>query len=302
MVVTSRIPWKRLFEDLKWSLMIILIYNLAILYFDLYEHLIHFTIPVSLISIPGTVIGLLLAFRTNSAYDRWWEGRIIWGAIVNDSRTLARQLTTFTEYSNPNSKTNCLVRKIITRQIAWSYVLCRVLREQSPWAEMPEFLDKSEIAQLEKAKNIPNLLLQTSSEELRQIAESQVIDSFQYMQIDSTIGRLTDSLGKCERIKNTVFPVMYSRFLDVLIYFFIVLLPYSMVESSAHLLMPVSISFSIAFLAVDRIAFYLQDPFEDHASDVPMYAISRNIEINLKQQLGEADIPQSIEPVNGTLM
>src|SRR5210317_1385384 len=95
MITELKIPWKRILNDLKYVLLFIVLYMTSISIFDYYYSLDSLHVPISLITVPGTVIALLLGFRTNSAYDRWWEARIIWGAIVNDSRTWVRQLLTF---------------------------------------------------------------------------------------------------------------------------------------------------------------------------------------------------------------
>ncbi len=303
MVVVGRIPWGRLFKDLKYVMILVIIYNAAIIYFDFFERLFHFSVPLSLITIPGTVISMLLAFRTNAAYERWWEGRMIWGEIVNDSRTLTRQVISFTNYfENKDQHVRQLVKSIAYRQMAWCYCLCKVLRGHSPEQDLLAFVSEREAESLKRYANIPNQLLQNSALELKKIEESNNIDRYQYMQVDSTIRRLTDSMGKCERIKNTVFPVLYSRFLDLLIYFLIFGLPFGLIDYSINIFLPVGISLSFAFLAVDRIAFYLQDPFEGYASDVPMYALSRTIEVNIRQQLGENQTPELLKPIDGVLM
>ncbi len=303
MEVVPVIQWKSLISDLKKPMALILVYNVIILVIDIYTEMHFITIPITLLTVPGTVIGLLLAFRTNSSYDRWWEARKIWGQIVNDSRTLARQLTTYTDFEDgAENETGKIAKRITYRQIAWCYALCRGLRREAPWKELSDFLGKDEVEKLKESQNIPNSLLQTNAVEISRFVKGAKLDNYQYMQIDSTIRSLTDSMGKCERIKNTIFPVMYSRFLDLLIYIYILSLPFSLVDASVLILLPASLTLSFAFLAVDRIAFLLQDPFDGCTTDIPMYSLSRTIEINLKQQLGERMLPEQVKPVKGVLM
>ena len=299
MVIIPRIPWLRLLKDLRIPFLFITLYMGAISYFDLYEHIFHFTIPLGLISVPGTVIGLLVAFRTNSAYDRWWEARIIWGAIVNDSRSFVRQITSFTNYDkHPNEQ----IREMALRQSAWCYCLSSSLRNKDPFEHIKSLISDGEIKNLKNSQNVPNDLLQIQSQMLHDLKEKNLINQFQHVQIDSTIARLTDHMGKCERIKKTVFPVMYSLLVDLLIYMFILFLPFSLLDPLGYALIPTTISLSLAFLSVDRISFYLQDPFENQPSDTPMLALSRTIEINIRQQLKENVLPDKIEPKNGVLM
>ncbi len=303
MEVVSVIKWRHLIKDLKKPFALIIIYNVIMLVIDIYTDLVFLSLPISLLTVPGTVIGLLLAFRTNSAYDRWWEARKVWGQIVNDSRTLTRQLTAFCDYDNTdNENVKLLIKSIVYRQISWCYTLCRTLRLQPPWKELSDFVSLEELENMKSSKNIPNSLLQTNAIELSKLRKEANLDTFQYMQLDTTLRSITDSMGKCERIKNTIFPVMYSRFLDLLIYIYIISLPFSLVDVSVFVLLPASLTLSFALLAVDKIAFFLQDPFDDCPTDIPMYTLSRNIEINLKQQLGEKKLPEAITPTNGVLM
>ena len=129
MVINLKIPWFRIVLDLKVQLILIVAYMSVISVADHYLTLTEIHVPISLISVPGTVIALLLGFRTNSAYDRWWEARIIWGSIVNDSRTWVRQLETFIKSDDTNINVDMGLR-----QAAWNYALMRSLRRQNPLA------------------------------------------------------------------------------------------------------------------------------------------------------------------------
>ncbi len=112
-------------------------------------------------------------------------------------------------------------------------------------------------------------------------------------------------MGKCERIKNTVFPSSYSLLVDLLIYMWIIFLPFGLVglvDVIGYIIVPTTTSLAISFLVIDRIAIYMQDPFENKPSDTPMLTLSRTIEINIKQELNETDIPKPLLPINGVLM
>ena len=122
------------------------------------------------------------------------------------------------------------------------------------------------------------------------------------MQLDSTLTRLTDAMGKCERIKNTVFPSSYSLLVDILIYLWIIFLPFGLVDNIGYFLIPTTISLAFSFLVIDRVAIYMQDPFENQITDTPMTTLSRTIEINIKQELNEDDVPEPFQPKDGVLM
>lgn len=302
MVVKLQIPWHRIFKDLRLPMIFIVIYMTCISILDHFFPMEEILVPIGLITIPGTVIALLLGFRTNSAYDRWWEARIIWGAIVNDSRTWVRQLVTFISYGNKKSAEFHLIRDMSLRQVAWNYSLARNLRKQNPIHDLKELISEEELRQLNGKHNIPNALLYTQAEKLKYAHKNNLIDTYQFVQLDSTLTKLTDSMGRCERIKNTVFPSSYSLLVDILIYLWILFLPFGLVEMVGYILIPTTISLAFSFLVIDKIAIYMQDPFENMPSDTPMLSLSRTIEINIREELEDEHIPLPFESKNGALM
>ena len=281
---------------------LIVIYMTGISVLDHYLPMQEIHVPLGLITIPGTVIALLLGFRTNSAYDRWWEARIIWGAIVNDSRSWVRQLMTFIHFENKKSIEFQLIRDMSLRHVAWNYSLTRHLRKQNPTQNLKGLISEEEIEKLKGKSNIPNALLFIQSQKLQNAHKNKLIDAYQFVQLDSTLSRLTDSMGKCERIKNTVFPSSYSLLVDILIYLWILFLPFALVDMIGYILIPTTISLAFSFLVIDRIAVYMQDPFENMPSDTPMLSLSRTIEINIKQELNIENIPEPMKPESGALM
>jgi putative membrane protein len=280
----------------------IVIYMSSISIIDFYYPMQSLHIPIALITVPGTVIALLLGFRTNSAYDRWWEARIIWGAIVNDSRTWVRQLLTFVDCKGNSSIAYAHVRKMAMRHIAWNYALTGHLRKLDTTPSFEDRLDVAEMRTVKTKTNVPNALLYNQGQDLKTLRESQLIDQYQFVSLDQTLTRFTDSMGKCERIKNTVFPTSYSLLVDVLIYMWIFFLPLGLIDNIGLFLIPTTVSLAFSFLAIDRIAYYMQDPFDNIPSDTPMMALSRTIEINILEELEEKSIPHPLLPINGVLM
>jgi len=303
MIIELKIPWKRIVSDMMLPMILITIY-MSIL--SVLDHFLSpaeiFHVPMIIISVPGTVIALLLGFRTNSAYDRWWEARMIWGAIVNDSRTWVRQLMTFINYDSTSSKEYEIIRMMALRHIAWNYSLARQLRMQDSTQGLQKFINKDELEQIKNRANLPNAILFEQAKDLKKLYANGKIDKYQLVQLDATLTRLTDSMGKCERIKNTVFPSSYSLLVDLLIYLWIIFLPFGLIDTIGFILIPTTTSLAFAFLVIDRIAIYMQDPFENFAMDTPMLTLSRTIEINIKQELNEDDIPPPLTPKDGVLM
>lgn len=301
MIVNPYKPFSILFRDLWIYAIPTAAYVGFVCILDLQYHLEIFNFPLAIVSIVGTVIGLLLAFRTNSAYARWWEARTLWGAIVNDSRSWVRQLLGFAGTQGNAECDDDVLRRMAYRQVAWCYALARGLRGQTDQPELQALLDESEIHQYSGTANLPNALLLQQGIELRQLYHANRIELFQYIELEQTLVRLTNSMGGCERIRNTVFPSSYSSLVNALVFLFVFFLPLGLVNVPAPWLLTTSMALAFAFQLTERVAVYLQDPFANRPSDTPMLALSTTIEINIRQMLGETELPAPRQPINGVL-
>ena len=287
--------WGRIVFEAGYSILIVLLFKT-----DIFST----TIPVAIPAMLGTALSILLAFRTNAAYDRLWEARKIWGAIVNNSRTFTRQvisLFVLPEGADRREMT-AMQREMIYRQIAWNYVLAHTLRSLDPFADVETMLPAEEIDALRTQDNPPNAILQTQAGRLREALRVGYVDTFRFLPIEGTLTRLCDDMGMCERIKNTVFPAHYGFLVTRIIWLFVLLLPSGLVASLGWITVPVAFSTALVFWLIEAMSGAMQDPFENAASDTPMLALSRTIEINLRQQLGETQLPEKIQPEDGVLM
>ena len=287
MILEKRIPIKYWFNIIKWNLLIVLLFSTGIYFFS--NYLIDFNIPVSVGAFLGTAISLLLSFKLSQSYDRWWEARKIWGAIVNDSRTLVVQLKAFNQKNNKE-----ITKRMAYRQIAWCYALSQHLRKVNASKNIDEFVSRQELTSLENHKNIPLALLGYQSDDLANLHQENAINDYQQIQIDSTLVKLCASMGMAERIKNTFFPKTYRLTLHFFIYIFLTALSFGLVDVYGPIQIPFMILISIPLLLLEKIAFTIQDPFDNRPSDTPMTSLSRTIEINIKQQLGEENIPEPL--------
>ena len=287
MILEKRIPIKYWFNIIKWNLLIVLLFSTGIYFFS--NYLIDFNIPVSVGAFLGTAISLLLSFKLSQSYDRWWEARKIWGAIVNDSRTLVMQLKAFNQKNNKE-----ITKRMAYRQIAWCYALSQHLRKVNASKNIDEFVSRQELTSLENHKNIPLALLGYQSDDLANLHQENAINDYQQIQIDSTLVKLCASMGMAERIKNTFFPKTYRLTLHFFIYIFLTALSFGLVDVYGPIQIPFMILISIPLLLLEKIAFTIQDPFDNRPSDTPMTSLSRTIEINIKQQLGEENIPEPL--------
>ncbi|TDI67581.1 MAG: hypothetical protein E2O86_08865 [Bacteroidetes bacterium] len=158
-------------------------------------------IPLAVPTVLGTAISLILGFRTNSAYHRWWEARKIWGAIINDSRTLVRQCITFAGKENPG------VISIAKKQMAFCYALANSLRNLDDTSAVTKYLNEEEIRYAITQDNVPNAILQMLEKEMQNLYNQNEVNDVQLLAVDHTFRHICNSMGMCERIKNTVFPL-----------------------------------------------------------------------------------------------
>ncbi|QNF34310.1 hypothetical protein HUW51_16860 [Adhaeribacter swui] len=294
MLLKKKIPISYVFGKVKYEISFVLIYATLIGVWDKYFHTINIHIPLSVPMILGTVLSLLLAFKSNQAYDRWWEARIVWGAIVNDSRTLTRQILNFMADPYVSVNVKNFQDRFVNRQIAWCYSLGQSLRNQIPTQQLDKYLEPHEMEFISKHDNVPNALLQLHARDLKNILEEGQINKIQQLALDETLTRLCDSMGKCERIKNTVFPATYSLYIHFSLFVFILLLPFALLETFGLFQVPMIATIALSFFLIEKMAIHLQDPFENKPTDTPMTTITLTIERNLKQMVNDNKIPEKV--------
>ena len=296
MLLKKNIPFRYIFGKIRYELLVILLYTtlIAVLH-DFYQGL-PISIPLTVPALLGTVISLLLGFRSNQAYDRWWEARHIWGAIVNESRTLARQVLTFTDIIEEGDDVHLFRERMIRRQVGWCYSLGQALRGSSATEGLEKHLSKKELDIVNNYSNVPSAMLDQHGRDLKRALENGWINRYQQVELDRTLTRLCDAMGKCERIKNTVFPSTYSMYIHFSLLLFITLLPFGVIEYFGFLEIPVVMAISASFLLIEKMAIHLQDPFENKPTDTPMTAIARTIEKNLRQMLRDQEMPEYEPP------
>lgn len=294
MLLKKNIPFKYVFGKIKYEILLVAVYTLVIVLLHDRFNLKHMAIPLSVPMIMGTVISLLLAFRSNQAYDRWWEARTVWGAIVNDSRTFSRQVLSFIDNSYDAEDIGHFRERMIRRQIAWCYALSQSLRGLDGREGLDRHIPKREVSHACRYTNVPMALLELHARDLNYALKQGWINEYQQVQLDQTLSRLCDHMGKCERIKNTVFPATYSLYIHFALNFFILLLPFALIEYFGLVEVPMVVAIAASFLLIEKMAIHLQDPFDNKPTDTPMTAISRNIERDLKQMLNDHHVPETV--------
>lgn len=290
----------RLLKGIWPGVLAVTVYSALVFYLYQYQNWHFLVFPISIISVVGTALSLLLGFRTNSAYDRWWEARKSWGAIVNDSRTLVRQSLNFIK-AEPGEKKE-IVDNITHLQIAWCYALCNSLRRDSVLINANLHLTEQELDYVARHDNIPNAILFLIQERLSYAYDKKYLSMLFFQNMDDTLARLCDSMGQCERIKNTIFPTQYSFFVHFIIFLFTLILPMGLIDSLGRIAIPITFLISFMFFYVEGISYVMQSPFEGNHNDIPMTSLSRTIEINLLQLIDAPLIPDKILPKDGYVM
>lgn len=211
----------------------------------------------------GFVISLLLVFRTNTAYDRWWEGRKLWGALTNSSRNLAMKINAFIQGKDDKS----FFRQAIS---TYAFALKSHLRGNEEY-EIDPVLD------LKREKHMPNQVASSIYTRLACLNREGKLQDTHLRIINEELKNFTDICGACERIKNTPIPFTYSVFIKKFVFFYVMTLPFGWALSLGYYIVPVVILILYAFASLELIAEEIENPFGTDANDLPIDPICHNI-------------------------
>jgi putative membrane protein len=230
-------------------------------------------------SLLGLVISLLLVFRTNTAYDRWWEGRKLWGNLVNNSRNFAIKLNSILP------KENIVEREYFARTIS---LYAKILDQHLKSPSLAMSLDEQEHPELQKFDlkgHIPNQIAGDMANRLYSLASNGTITDIQLLTMHSEIAIFTDVCGACERIKNTPIPFSYSSFIKRFIILYVISLPWSLAANLGFWSVPVVMFVMYALSSLEVIAEEIEEPFGNDPNDLPTLKISKNIGKNVNEIL-----------------
>lgn len=283
-------------------------------------------IPWPPIALVGTAVAFVTGFKNNAAYGRLWEARQIWGGIINTSRTWAMQVR--------DLPTADVSRVLIERHLAWLTALRFQLREARTWegvkrnaadiefqrffkvaewetdvvTALTPLLSEGDLALVKDSRNRAVTLLSLQSKALKALSDAGQLTDLRLVELHRTLAALTDCQGRCERIKNFPYPRQFSTLNLFFVWTLIVTLPLALMPELAKMgphfvwaTIPLSASVSWIFHMIDRIGEASENPFEGGANDVPITAMSRTIEIDLRGMLGDAQ-PPALTPTNNILM
>ncbi len=276
-------------------LLVLVLYDLAIVVAYKLLHWDWVALPHVPLTLFGSAIGIIVAFRNQSAYARWWESRTLWGTLVNNSRSWARQVTTvmLPLSDSEAGELKVVQRRLVYQQIAYVHALRQHLRKLEPWEELVPLLSEQELSELRDQKNVPLAIQQMMGRLLRQCEVQGWIDFEHWRALDANLDDLVDAQGGAERIKNTPMPKQYDYFPQLFVQIYCMLLPLALVTSMGWFTPLGSTLVGFIFLALDKIGRDLEEPFENTIHDVPLTAITTTIEItvpNLYRLINDFDV------------
>jgi putative membrane protein len=245
-------------------------------------------IAVAPYEIAGAVLGMLLVFRTNSGYDRWWEARKLWGGITNQSRNLAVAALAYGP-PDPDWRT-----RVIRWAAAFPHVIRRSLRGERDLPEVAALVGAEAAAAVAAADHMPGYVARVLADLLREGCDRLGMSDFVFLQIDRERAQLIDHVGGCERILSTPLPRAYAINIRRFLVIFLAALPFALLHKlgSGWLVPAFTMATAYALVALDRIGWELQQPFTPgRLSGLPLDDICRNIERNLLAALAEAPAP-----------
>lgn len=260
-----------------WPLLfLIAVYSGLIAYFEIEYFKLTETSHVKNLSVIhttlGFVISLLLAYRINSAYDRWWEGRKLWGALVNNSRNLAIKLSVILN----EEKDKAFFRKVIP---GYASILNKHLKDDETALQLFDNVD----LEIDHHKHRPNQVAKMLFQKINDLYTSNKISGEQLIILNNEIQSFTDICGGCERIKNTPIPYSYSTFIKKFIFIFVLTLPYAYVFTLGYYVIPVVTFIFFVLVSIELISEEIEEPFGFDDNDLPTTKIAENIKKHVEE-------------------
>ncbi len=285
-------------------------------------------IPFLPVSTVGAAVAFYVGFKNNSAYERLWEARRIWGGITNSSRSFAMSTLSLLGPDHPRQ------RLLIYRQLAWANALRLQLRQPSALnashadlphvtavlghakvtyaagleAELTRLIPPEEWPSLLGANSATNLLLARQVATLVELKRAKVIDEYEHSDLTKHLVDCVQQQGAAERIKSFPFPRQYANFSLLFVNIFLALLPFGLIREMAALgptaswmVIPFSVLIGWVFYTMEQVGDASENPFENSLNDTPLSAICRNLEIDLRELLGETNLPAKLQPVDEVL-
>ncbi|KLN60429.1 hypothetical protein WH96_11875 [Kiloniella spongiae] len=265
----------------------------------------------------GVTLSIFLGFRNRASYERWWEARKLWGQLIIDTRSLARQIQTYAwvkdtseeDIGDNESRLNttnefdeitfqCKARqkRFVQLAISFSHALRHHLRGTDYNDDVHQFLSAEDLNRLNKVRHKPNFILNLMGEELQQMLQKEFISEISARNLEERLTSLSFILAACERIRNTPLPFAYNLLLHRTAYIYCFCLPFGLVTSIGIMTPFVTAIIAYTFFGLDALGEELEDPFGTSAHDLALTTMSHSIEVNLLETLNEENLPDPLKP------
>ena len=321
--------WTR--RSIFWLLLVSIIPTVLYQVFDVKW----LSVPWPVVALLGTATAFIVGFKNLQTYNRTWEARQIWGAAMSASRSWAMMSRDFIEDSNRS-------REIIYRHFAWLTALRYQLRAERSWettnkaynreykqfytipeketaieVELLKYITKEEIENVLSKNNKAVYLLSLQSDALKNLNKQGILDNFRFMDMHTMLRAFSDHQGKSERIKNFPYPRQYATINTIFVNLFCILLPFALLGEFNNLnddisgalkgymvwfVIPFSVLISWVYTSLDQVGESTENPFEGSANDIPISQMSRLVEIDIREMLGEMDLPPVLESENDIIL
>lgn len=292
-------------------------------------------IPWTVVALLGTATAFIVGFKNTQTYNRTWEARQIWGAILNSSRAFGTMSRDF--INNPDK-----TKELVYRHFAWLTALRYAMRDSRTWettskaynteykafydipeketsleTELAKYISADELNYILTTKNKAVQLMSLQSKTIKLLFANKEIDSFQFVEMQKMVKDFYDQQGRSERIKNFPYPRQFATINSFFIKLFCVLLPFGMLKefdklndgltgifqgNMVWLVIPFSVLISWVYTSLEQVGESTENPFEGSANDVPISQMSRTIEIDMREMLGETELPPALQPKNNIIL
>lgn len=248
----------------------------------------------------GTALSVFLSFRNNACYQRWWEARLVWGQLVIAARTFSRQTLLFeATYGEEGRK---IRRNLLTLAMAMPHALVQHLRPSGDHSKVERLLP-ADLQQLYHAStNPPEMLTRLISADLARMRAGEKITDIQYQMFDASVTQMATVAAICERTKNTPLPFAYALLVHRTAYLFCFLMPFSSVDVLGWGTPFAAAVVAYAFFGLDAVGDELENPFTNEANALPIAALADAIEHNVREAMGDENLPPLPKPVDYLLM
>ncbi len=300
MIVRQRANWLRMLfiwrgsvlKKIMAQLFVILLFSLFIYFFKgrIFDYKVH--LNPTIFTLIGLALAIFMGFCNSASYDRFWEGRKLWGLLVIETRSLTRQILSYIPNVSKEEK-----QKIIKLISAFCWALNYQLRDKSGTGNLPQLLSPEQLEQINGKKFIPSIILGFIADWLHEQHQKGNIDTIILTQIDDQLNQFSNISGGCERIYNTPLPFAYSVLLHRTVYLYCFWLPFGLVDTLGWMMPLIVLLISYTFIALDAIIQEIGEPFGEEENDLALNSICRTIEFSIFEQAeitqGELKKPDS---------